>query len=94
MTQAYASVTKWLAHGFAVFLPLFLRTYCPARLFLVLIVSTGHPLSLVTGVDFKSKRLRCREVFKGTEHDLDYDYLVIATGAQNNTFGVPGVSEV
>ncbi|CAM9254090.1 unnamed protein product [Pylaiella littoralis] len=45
------------------------------------------------GVDFKSKRLRCREVFKGTEHDLDYDYLVIATGAQNNTFGVPGVSE-
>lgn len=47
-----------------------------------------------TGVDFKSKSLRCREVFKGTEHDVDYDCLVIATGAQNNTFGVPGVNEV
>ncbi|CAM9266290.1 unnamed protein product [Scytosiphon promiscuus] len=46
-----------------------------------------------TGIDFKSKTIRCREVFKGTEHDLDYDYLVIATGAQNNTFGIPGVSE-
>ena len=33
-------------------------------------------------------------MFKGTEQDIDYDYLVIATGAQNNTFGVPGVSEV
>lgn len=49
---------------------------------------------LATGVDFRSKTLRCREVFKGTEHDVDYDYLVIATGAQNNTFGVPGVNEV
>eukprot|EP00904_Undaria_pinnatifida_P001579 jgi/Undpi1/11421/HiC_scaffold_30.g13718.m1 len=46
-----------------------------------------------TGVDFVSKSLRCREVFKGTEHDLEYDYLVIATGAKNNTFDVPGVSE-
>lgn len=51
-------------------------------------------LCLATGVDFESKSLRCREVFKGTEHDVDYDYLVIATGAQNNTFGVPGVNEV
>lgn len=25
---------------------------------------------------------------------FDYDYLVIATGAQNDTFGVPGVTEV
>lgn len=47
-----------------------------------------------TGVDFKSKTLRCQEAFKGTEHEVDYDSLVIATGAQNNTFGVPGVSEV
>eukprot|EP00752_Nemacystus_decipiens_P002841 g2647.t1 len=46
-----------------------------------------------TGVDFESKSLRCREIFKGTEHDVDYDCLVIATGAQNNTFGVPGVTE-
>lgn len=49
---------------------------------------------LFTGIDFESKSLRSREVFKGTEHDLDYDYLVIATGAQNNTFGVPGVNNV
>ncbi|CAM9562675.1 unnamed protein product [Ectocarpus sp. 12 AP-2014] len=47
----------------------------------------------VLSVDFKSKTLRCQEVFKGTEHEVDYDSLVIATGAQNNTFGVPGVSE-
>lgn len=33
-------------------------------------------------------------MFKGTEHDLEYDYLVIATGARNNTFGVPGVNPV
>lgn len=51
-------------------------------------------LRLATAVNFKSKTLRYREVFKGTERDVDYDCLVIATGAQNNTFGVPGVNEV
>lgn len=55
---------------------------------------TPFPGPTLAGVDFVSKSLRCREVFKGTEHDLEYDYLVIATGAKNNTFDVPGVSEV
>lgn len=70
-----------------------LSTCYPALLFLMLNFFARHH-SHVTGVDFESKSLRCREVFKGTEHDVDYDYLVIATGAQNNTFGIPGVSEV
>lgn len=51
-------------------------------------------LCLCAGVDFDSKTIRCKEVFKGTEHEMGYDYLVIATGARNNTFGVPGVHEV
>lgn len=47
-----------------------------------------------SGVDFESKSIRCKDIFKGTELDMDYDYLIIATGARNNTFGVPGVNEV
>lgn len=50
--------------------------------------------TILADVDFESKALRCREVFKGTEYDLEYDYLVIATGARNNTFGIPGVNMV
>ncbi|CAM9532267.1 unnamed protein product, partial [Sphacelaria rigidula] len=45
-------------------------------------------------VDFNAKVVRCEAFYKGTEHDLNYDYLVIATGARNNTFGVPGVQQV
>ncbi|CAA7054662.1 unnamed protein product [Microthlaspi erraticum] len=36
------------------------------------------------GVDSKGKK---------QEFDVDYDYLVIATGAQSNTFNIPGVEE-
>lgn len=45
-------------------------------------------------MDFQSKTLRCREVFNEQDHELKYDNLVIAVGAKNNTFGVPGVTKV
>lgn len=46
-----------------------------------------------TDMNFDNKTIRCQDVFKGTNHDVNYDYLVIATGARNNTFGVPGVHQ-
>lgn len=47
-------------------------------------------------VDFESKKIHCQDmsayVEPGCEEfDLSYDKLVVAVGATNNTFGVPGV---
>ncbi|CAH2078364.1 unnamed protein product [Thlaspi arvense] len=49
-------------------------------------------------IDPGSKKVYCRSKqgldSKGKkEFDVDYDYLVIATGAQSNTFNIPGVEE-
>ena len=44
-------------------------------------------------IDLTEKRIDCRGVEVGVEFTLDYDKLVIAVGAENNTFGVPGVEE-
>jgi NADH dehydrogenase len=43
----------------------------------------------VCDVDFESRQV----VFEGEEPPLSYDYLVIATGATTNFFGVPGAAE-
>ncbi|CAH8275857.1 unnamed protein product [Arabidopsis lyrata] len=49
-------------------------------------------------IDPRSKKVYCRSK-QGVnsngkrEFDVDYDYLVIATGAQSNTFNIPGVEE-
>jgi NADH dehydrogenase FAD-containing subunit len=34
----------------------------------------------------------CKDIFSGEQFSIPYDNLVIATGAQTNTFGVPGVT--
>ncbi|KAJ4871104.1 External alternative NAD(P)H-ubiquinone oxidoreductase B1 [Raphanus sativus] len=49
-------------------------------------------------IDPANNKVRCQPVFKddpeaSQEFSLDYDYLVIAVGAQVNTFGTPGVLE-
>ncbi|CAM9106009.1 unnamed protein product [Ascophyllum nodosum] len=69
----------------------YLQAHCADVRFMA--YPTSSPHCACTNVDFHKKTLRCQEVFKGILLDLDYDYLVIATGAQNNTFGVPGVKK-
>lgn len=49
-------------------------------------------------IDPASKKVFCRSKQgvssgKKEEFSVDYDYLVIATGAQSNTFNIPGVEE-
>lgn len=49
-------------------------------------------------IDPASKKVHCRSKQGLTsngkkEFSVDYDYLVIATGAQSNTFNIPGVEE-
>ncbi len=41
----------------------------------------------------EKNRIQCRTVQDREIFELAYDYLVIAVGAVNNTFGIPGVSE-
>ncbi|KAJ0263146.1 External alternative NAD(P)H-ubiquinone oxidoreductase B1 [Hirschfeldia incana] len=49
-------------------------------------------------IDPANNKVHCQPVFKddpeaSQEFSLDYDYLIIAVGAQVNTFGTPGVLE-
>jgi NADH:ubiquinone reductase (non-electrogenic) len=44
-----------------------------------------------TGVDPEKKTLQCNN--QGMDLDMHYDHLVVACGAQPNTFGIPGVQE-
>ncbi|KAK9677971.1 hypothetical protein RND81_11G179600 [Saponaria officinalis] len=51
-----------------------------------------------TKIDAANKKLICKSTFENSpvpnrEFTLDYDYLVIAVGAQVNTFNTPGVVE-
>jgi NADH dehydrogenase FAD-containing subunit len=50
-----------------------------------------------TDVDFENDRLTARSALELEEHTaqftLNYDRLIIASGATSNTFGIPGVSE-
>lgn len=43
-------------------------------------------------VDFASQNIKCSDYFKDShKFDITYDSLVIATGCETNTFGIPGV---
>lgn len=42
-------------------------------------------------VDLEARKISCAGTAKGSDLVLDYDHLVIAVGAQPNTFGIPGV---
>uniref|UniRef100_A0A1J3ESL1 NADH:ubiquinone reductase (non-electrogenic) n=1 Tax=Noccaea caerulescens TaxID=107243 RepID=A0A1J3ESL1_NOCCA len=49
-------------------------------------------------IDPTNRKVHCRPVFKddpeaSQEFSLEYDYLIVAVGAQVNTFGTPGVVE-
>jgi len=44
-----------------------------------------------SGIDVEAKLLRCAD--QETLLDVPYDHLVVAVGAQPNTFGIPGVQE-
>ena len=50
----------------------------------------------VRTIDFEKKTCRCRPFFDGMEDErfeLSYDYIIIAPGCLNQTFGTPGVVE-
>ncbi|MGL4553008.1 MAG: FAD-dependent oxidoreductase, partial [Gemmataceae bacterium] len=49
----------------------------------------GSALSL----DAEARTVRCREAETGHEWDQPYDVLAVATGAESNTFNVPGARE-
>ncbi|XP_074272136.1 external alternative NAD(P)H-ubiquinone oxidoreductase B2, mitochondrial [Silene latifolia] len=45
-------------------------------------------------IDPVNKKVNCRSTLNGKgEFSVEYDYLVIAMGAQSNTFNIPGVEE-
>lgn len=49
--------------------------------------------AFVESVNFDKGEVKCKDAFKEDQHvfNLPYDALVIATGSETNTFGVPGV---
>eukprot|EP00466_Bigelowiella_natans_P015654 jgi/Bigna1/34172/e_gw1.4.200.1 len=44
-------------------------------------------------IDFDTREISCSDIFKEKEFKIQYDFLVIATGAKTNTFNTPGVDE-
>ena len=46
-----------------------------------------------TAIDTTNRRITCQAVAEGSSFEVEYDILVIAVGAWNNTFGIPGVKE-
>lgn len=46
-----------------------------------------------TAIDPEKKEITCRSIDPATTFTVDYDILIIAVGAWNNTFGIPGVKE-
>jgi NADH:ubiquinone reductase (non-electrogenic) len=55
---------------------------------------TGHEFiqGSCTAIDVEKRRLTCWSA-ESTEFTLEYQILVLAVGAWNNTFGIPGVKE-
>lgn len=45
------------------------------------------------GLDTTRKIICCKSIFDGKEFPIEYDVLVIAVGAESNTFGIEGVKE-
>jgi NADH:ubiquinone reductase (non-electrogenic) len=44
-------------------------------------------------IDIETNSLKCTSALNGDQFTVSYDKLVIAVGAESNTFGVPGVKE-
>lgn len=47
----------------------------------------------VVDIDFKAKLVKVRDQIQGEEKDIAYDFLVIALGAEQTFFGIPGAEE-
>src|SRR5262245_7397050 len=61
-------------------------------------VRRGRPslrflLASAEAIDTERRVVRCRNDEAGVEWDEPYDVLAIGVGAENNTFGIPGVRE-
>jgi NADH:ubiquinone reductase (non-electrogenic) len=50
-------------------------------------------LGRAEGLDSAARTVRCRSLESDVQWELPYDVLAIAVGAENQTFGVPGVRE-
>lgn len=46
-----------------------------------------------TSIDYDNHKVIIKDAVGNAEKTLDYDYLVVGVGAQNSTFGIPGVQE-
>lgn len=40
-------------------------------------------------VDMANKVVKCEDLYKGVQFDVEYDYLCIAGGMKSNTFNTP-----
>src|SRR5439155_3929961 len=54
---------------------------------------THFILADVTGLDMDSREVLYTHTLTGTAERLQYDQLVMTTGASTSTFGLPGVAE-
>ncbi len=61
-----------------------IRSACP---------EAGYYHAACTGIDPSGRVIECEGVLDGSSFSLPYDTLIIAVGADSNTFGVPGVAE-
>ena len=41
----------------------------------------------------ETKKIRCRDIFKETDFELNYDYLIVTCGSKTSDFNTPGVME-
>jgi NADH dehydrogenase/NADH:ubiquinone reductase (non-electrogenic) len=46
-----------------------------------------------TALDTRNQLVKCRDLFKGHEFAVKYDYLCISAGNKTNTFNTPGIAE-
>jgi NADH dehydrogenase len=47
----------------------------------------------VEAIDLETRRVFCRAGVDNTKHDFEFDHLLLASGAQPNFFGIPGVRD-
>jgi NADH dehydrogenase FAD-containing subunit len=53
----------------------------------------GYYQAKARTIDWDAQTISCEDIFKKHLFDMEYDYLVVATGCKTNTFNTPGVDE-
>jgi len=53
----------------------------------------GYFQAKAAALDGENRQVKCFDVFKNEEFRVEYDFLVIATGAKTSTFNTPGIAE-